>query len=324
MQINDFPVSKLENAPIKGEFVLGEIGKDNKVVNKQLHRPQLALSGYVELFNFRSIQVFGNTEIYYLRSLKKEEKLKAFSTICDFGLPCLIITNKQKLPDILLEIARKKNVAVIYTKYETTKASALLSEFLDDQFVERATVHGSFVDVYGVGMLFVGKSGIGKSEIALDLVERGHRLVADDIVLLSKKGETTLIGTGTSLVQHFMEIRGLGIIDVRQMFGIRSIRFQKRLEIVVELEEWMKTGEYTRTGLDKNPVDIMDVEIDHIKLPIIAGKNITVIAEVIALNYLLKTYGYDAAEVLQSKLEEKIMQKSTNDRIIDYFQGDIE
>lgn len=324
MQIDDFPVLKLKNSPIKGKFMLDEIGLENKVVNKQLHRPQLALAGYVELFNYRSIQVFGNTEIYYFRSINEKQREKAFTRICEFGIPCIIVTNKHKLPDKLLKIAKKKDVAVIYTDYETTKATALLSEFLDDQFVERASVHGSFVDVYGVGMLFIGKSGIGKSEIALDLVERGHRLVADDVVLLSKKGETTLMGTGTSLVQHFMEIRGLGIIDVRQMFGIRSIRFQKRLEIVVELEEWNENVEYTRTGLDKVPEEVMGVEIDYIKLPIIAGKNITVIAEVIALNYLLKTYGYDASEVLQSKLEEKLQQKASNERIIDYFQGDRE
>lgn len=324
MQIENFPVSKLKNAPIKGKFMLDDVGLENKIVNKQLHRPQLALAGYVELFNYRSIQVFGNTEIYYLRSISEEKRIEAFTNVCNFGLPCIVITNKHRLLDPLLEIARSKGIAVIYTDYETTKATALLSEFLDDQFVERASVHGSFVDVYGVGMLFIGKSGIGKSEIALDLVERGHRLVADDVVLLSKKGETTIMGTGTSLVQHFMEIRGLGIIDVRQMFGIRSIRFQKRLEIVVQLEEWDKNTEYTRTGLDKVPGEIMGVEIDNVKLPIIAGKNITVIAEVIALNYLLKTYGYDASQVLQSKLEERLKQKSSNDRIIDYFQGDSE
>jgi HPr kinase/phosphorylase len=324
MQIDNFPVSKLKNAPIKGNFVLGDSGIENKVVNKQLHRPQLALTGYVELFNHVSIQIFGNTEINYLRTLSIDEQKESFSKICDFDVPCIVVTNKHSLPDELLEIASEKEVSVIYTKYETTKASAYLSEFLDDQFVERASVHGSFVDVYGVGMLFIGRSGIGKSEIALDLVERGHRLVADDVVLLSKKGETTLMGTGTSLVQHFMEIRGLGIIDVRQMFGIRSIRFQKRLEIVVQLEEWNEDGEYTRTGLDNEHGELMGVEINTIKLPIIAGKNITVIAEVIALNYLLKTYGYDAAEVLQSKLEEKLKMKGSNDRIIDYFQGDYE
>src|SRR5690606_10128456 len=141
--------------------------------------------------------------------------------------------------------------------------------------------------VYGVGVLFIGKSGIGKSEVALDLVERGHRLVADDIIILTKKGEGILMGSGTNLVKHFLEIRGLGIIDVKQMFGVRAIRFQKRLEIIVELEVWNDQSDYTRTGLDAATINISDVEIPYVKLPIVPGKNITVISEVISLNYLL-------------------------------------
>ncbi len=205
----------------------------------------------------------------------------------------------------------------------------MLSEFLDDHFSQQAVVHGSFVDVYGVGILFTGRSGIGKSEIALDLVERGHRLVADDVVMITQK-RTALMGTGTSLIQHFMEIRGLGMIDVRQMFGIRSIRFQKRLEIVVELEEWTSSEEYTRTGLDEEPMSVMGVEISTVKLPIFPGKNITVIAEVIAINYLLRTYGYDTAKVFSDRLNNAISNKTFSDRnmreqrIVNYFQGDVE
>lgn len=326
MKKESINVSLLLMSPIKPVSLLNETGLDNKLVSKHIHRPQLALTGYVELFNFKSVQLFGNTEIYYLKSLSKEERLAAFEKICKFRLPCIILTNNHILEKDLLNICKKYNIAVFQTKYESTKASALLSDFLDDQFIEKSMVHGSFVDVYGVGLLFVGRSGIGKSEIALDLIERGHRLVADDIVMINKKGETTLMGTGTSLVQHFMEIRGLGIIDVRQMFGIRSIRFQKRLEIVVELEEWKENSEYTRTGLEQIPSEIMGIEINTVKLPIIPGKNVTVIAEVIALNYLLKTYGYDAAEVFANKLSEKIKMKSKDyeERMVNYFQGDIE
>lgn len=319
-------VSLINSSPIKPISLLGEIGFDNHLSSKHLHRPQLALTGYVELFNFKSVQLFGNTEIYYLKSLPLNKRIEAFEKICKFRLPCIVLTNNHKFDDELLNICKKYKIPVFQTKYESTKASAILSDFLDDQFIEQSMVHGSFVDVYGVGLLFVGRSGIGKSEIALDLIERGHRLVADDIVMINKKGESTLMGTGTSLVQHFMEIRGLGIIDVRQMFGIRSIRFQKRLEIIVELEEWNDQTEYTRTGLEQIPTEIMGIEINTVKLPIIPGKNVTVIAEVIALNYLLKTYGYDAAEVFTQKLSEKIKNKNKNneDRIINYFQGDIE
>ncbi len=319
-------VSLLMKSPIKPVSLLGETGFDNRLISKHIHRPQLALTGYVELFNFKSVQLFGNTEIYYLKSLSLEDRVKAFENISKFRIPCIIVTNNHTLSPEILECCKKYNIAVLQTKYESTKASAILSDFLDDQFIEQSMVHASFVDVYGVGLLFVGRSGIGKSEIALDLIERGHRLVADDIVMINKKGESTLMGTGTSFVQHFMEIRGLGIIDIRQMFGVRSIRFQKRVEIIVELEEWNEDTEYSRTGLEQHPTDIMGIEINTVKLPIIPGKNVTVIAEVVALNYLLKTYGYDTAEVFSNKLTEKIKSKNKDyeNRIINYFQGDIE
>jgi HPr kinase/phosphorylase len=187
------------------------------------------------------------------------------------------------------------------------------------------TIHGSLVDVYGVGILFVGKSGIGKSEVALDLIERGHRLVGDDVIILTKKGEGILIGAGTKLGKHFMEIRGLGIIDIQSMFGIRAIRFQKRLEIVVELENWDDKAEYTRTGLDEKTIPIMDVEIPYIKLPIIPGKNITVISEVISLNYLLKHYGHNAAKIFNERLNERLRNKSNHEsRGVEYFEHDFE
>lgn len=201
-----------------------------------------------------------------------------------------------------------------------------MGDFLDDQFALQTVVHGSFVDVYGIGVLLIGRSGIGKSEIALDLVERGHRLVADDVVMITRKGENILMGAGTDIVKHFMEIRGLGLIDVRSMFGIRAIRFQKRIEVVVELMDWNKDEEYTRTGLDSEVKKILDVEILHVKLPIFPGKNVTVICEVIALNYLLKHYGYDAAKEFAKKLESVINGKSKKigERVINYFEHDFE
>jgi len=329
MQKDTIPVALLKNTPAKLENLNPGVGFDNKIVNKHLHRPQLALAGYVELFNFKCVQFFGNTEIFYLESLTIEKRIESISKLLQFQIPCVVITNNHRIDQEILELFTKSNIAVFRTNFPSTKAISLLSEFLDDQFVEQATVHGSFVDVYGVGILLIGKSGIGKSEITLDLIERGHRLVADDIVMISKKQDTTLMGTGTNLVQHFMEIRGLGIIDVRQMFGIRSIRFQKRLELIVELEDWSNSAEYTRTGLEDSSTEIMNVEIQKVKLPIFPGKNVTVITEVIALNYLLKTYGYNAAEKFSEKLTEQIKRKNNpnaheDDRIVNYMQGDTE
>ena len=202
-----------------------------------------------------------------------------------------------------------------------------MSDFLDDQFAPHTAIHGAFVDVYGVGVLLIGRSGIGKSEIALDLIERGHRLVADDVVMVTQKGEGILMGAGTDMVKHFMEIRGLGLIDIRAMFGIRAIRFQKRVEIAVQLEEWSDRIEYERTGLDTQEVAILDVMVPHVRLPIYPGKNVTVITEVIALNYLLKHYGYDAANEFSRMLKERLEEKARNGperRAIDYFEHDFE
>jgi len=323
-------VEILMKSPVQLTPLTGNIGLENIISDKNLHRPQLALAGFVELFTYHRVQIFGNTELYYLQSLQLEDRISAFENISRFSIPCIIITNNHQIDDSLIDIAVKQNIAVFATPFETTKTIALLSDFLDDQFADQAVVHGSFVDVYGVGVLLVGRSGIGKSEIALDLIERGHRLVADDIIMFTKKRENILMGTGTSLVKHFMEIRGLGIINVQKMFGIRAIRYQKRLEIIVELEEWDKDKDYTRTGLDEVPSNLLNVPVSTVKLPIFAGKNVTVITEVIALNYLLKTYGYNAAGVFADKLQEEIYSKQSqgksvhDHRLISYFQSDDE
>ncbi|MDZ4745752.1 MAG: HPr(Ser) kinase/phosphatase [bacterium] len=321
-------VRELLDCPVKLTVLTGDVGLDNTIEDKSLHRPQLALAGYTEFFTYSRVQLFGNTEFFYLRSLPEAERISAFQIICGFNVPCIVCANNHALDDTLIALAREHNVAVLVSPFDTTKATYLLGEFLDDQFAQQVSVHGSFVDVYGVGILFTGASGIGKSEIALDLVERGHRLVADDIVMLSKKRESILMGTGTSLVRHFMEIRGLGVIDVRQMFGIRSIRFQKRLEIMVELEVYEPTREYNRTGLEESISEVLDVEIQTVKLPIFPGKNITVISETIALNYLLRTYGYNASKVFSDRLQEEIARRRANkaadQRHVSYFQSDDE
>ena len=298
---------------------------DKKIIDQNVHRPGLALAGFVDLFSYTRVQVFGNTEMRYLEQLNDEKKLESLSRIFEFEIPCIILTDNNKPFPLLLEKANKHKVPLFKTNNSTTKLVYLLSDFLDDQFAPRITMHGSFVDVYGVGVLFGGKSGIGKSEVALDLIERGHRLVADDVIILTKKGEGILMGSGSELGQKFMEIRGLGIIDIQSMFGVRAIRFQKRLEIVVELESWDANTEYTRTGLDDNSITIMDVDIPYIKLPIIPGKNITVISEVISLNYLLKHYGHDAAKIFQDRLNQRIKSKTNlNSRGVDYFEHDFE
>ncbi len=305
------------------------VGREKLITDKSLHRPQLALTGYTKLFTYHRVQVLGNTEYFYMESLDPALRLEMFRSLLSFDVPCLVVTTGNVLEPELVNIATERGIAVFSTPHETTKAIYLLSDFLDDHFAAYSPVHGAFVDVYGVGVLFIGRSGIGKSEVALDLIERGHRLVADDVVLVTRKGEGVLMGAGTALAPHFMEVRGLGLLDVRQMFGIRAIRFQKRVEVIVELEEWDPQAEYTRTGLEDTIVTLLGIEVQHVRLPIFPGKNITVISEVIALNYLLKHYGYNAAKVFADKLTEAIEKGNgggdiMSSRATPYFEHDFE
>jgi HPr kinase/phosphorylase len=309
------------------------VNKDLFIKEKDTHRPGLALAGYVDLFSYSRIQIFGNTEMKYLKQLSAKARGDALKKYFSFNVPCIIITNNNKPPAELIKYAAKNNVPVFKTAYPTTRFISLISDFLDDQFSTQVIIHGSFVDVYGIGLLFCGESGIGKSEVALDLIERGHRLVADDVVFILKKAENILIGSSSNLSQHLMEIRGMGIIDIRRIFGIRSIRYQKRVEVVVELEKWSRNKNYERTGINTEHTQIMGVETEIIHLPIFPGKNITVIAEVIALNYLCKHYGYDAAKEFQQRLNKLIKKKTEDanlgrnldfDRSIKWFEHDFE
>src|SRR5690554_3138612 len=241
------------------------------VTESNLHRPGLALAGYVDLFTYQRVQILGNTENQYLEHLSKEARIEAFKNLIQFPIPCIVLTEGNELDPDLVELATEAGVPVYRTNVPSTQFMALLRDFLNDQFSLQQTVHGSLVDVYGIGLLLIGKAGIGKSEVALDLVERGHRLVADDVVIVTKKEEQLLIGSGTDLVQHFMEIRGLGLVDVRAMFGIRAIRFQKRVEVVVNMHVWDSDEEYTRLGMVDESFDILGVKLPLVKLPITPG-----------------------------------------------------
>ncbi|HET6568365.1 MAG TPA: HPr(Ser) kinase/phosphatase [Rhodothermales bacterium] len=296
------------------------------VTESNLHRPGLVLAGYVELFTYERVQVLGNTENQFLQHLPPPARSKAFQNLLQFHIPCIILTENNMLDESLIGMATEAGVPVYSTSCPSTKFMSVLRDFLNDQFAPQMTVHGSLIDVYGAGLLLIGKSGIGKSEVALDLVERGHRLVADDVVIVTKKEEQILMGSGTDLVQHFMEIRGLGLVDVRAMFGIRAIRFQKRVEVVVNMQIWDAEEEYTRIGMIDDIYEIMGVELPMVKLPITPGKNVTVICEVIAMNHLLRHYGYDPAEVFAERLAERIRKKGSPAplRGIEYFEHDYE
>lgn len=299
---------------------------DRIIKSKHVHRPGLALAGYTELFAHRRIQVLGNTECRYLSWLSDEDRLAAFKRLLSFDVPCFVLTAGNELQPELREVAHQHAVPILCTGEPTVPFMSVLRDFLEDHFAFQVSLHGSLVDVYGIGLLITGRAGIGKSEVALDLVERGHRLVADDIVIASKKTETVLMGSGTELGQHFMEIRGLGIVDIRSMFGIRAIRYQKRIEVVVEMHPWDEEEEYVRLGMSDATEAILDVELPLVKLPIVPGKNVTVICEVIAMNYLLKHYGYDSAEVFKERLSDRLKGRkgSFPKRGIEWFEHDTE
>lgn len=296
------------------------------VSESNLHRPGLALAGYIDLFTFKRVQILGNTENQFLDYLEPERRRTAFQNLIQFPIPCIVLTENNVLDDTLVSMATETGVPVYRTDVPSTEFMALLRDFLNDQFSPQQTVHGSLVDVYGIGLMLIGKAGIGKSEVALDLVERGHRLVADDVVIVTKKEEKLLMGAGTDLVQHFMEIRGLGLVDVRAMFGVRAIRYQKRVEVVVNMTLWDPNEEYTRIGMVEDTYPILGVDLPMVRLPITPGKNVTVICEVIAMNYLLRHYGYDPAEVFARRLAERIRRKggSVPSRGIEYFEHDYE
>lgn len=313
---------------LKLTYLAGEsFAKEKLVTEADLHRPGLALTGYVDLFTYQRIQILGNTECNYLSNLSENERISSFKKLVSFDIPVIFLTDNNTFDEKLLKIAEESEIPVCSTNIRTTKFMFMLRDFLEDYFAVQTVLHGTMVDVYGIGILISGKSGLGKSEVALDLVERGHRLVSDDVVMLTKKSNT-LLASATETNKHFMEIRGLGIIDVMSMFGIRSIRYQKRLEVVLELSLWDDTKDLNRTGLNNDTTEILGTNIPLIHLPITPGKNITVIAEVIAMNYLLKHYGYDAAEAFQEKIKKHIADKKSGSdmprRAVEYFEGDFE
>jgi HPr kinase/phosphorylase len=303
------------------QLVTSREGLRRRITQKNLHRPGLALAGFLELFTFDRVQILGNTEMSYLRKLSADERRTKFQSVFAFDIPCLIVTDSNEVFPEMIEEANARGLTIFSSQQSTTVLVHLLSDYLDDRFAPKVTLHASLVDVYGTGLLFTGRSGIGKSEIALDLVERGHRLVADDIVILTKKAEGVLVGSGPEMLKHFMEIRGVGIIDVRRMFGVRAIRLQKRVEMEVELVEWSNQEDYERIGLDEEQRDFLGVKIPLVKLPIFPGKNITVIAEVIALNLHLKVYGYHPAQMFNSRLMDIILNKK---QVSDYLEKDFE
>jgi HPr kinase/phosphorylase len=301
-----------EKGLIYGLKLLTEEGGLSKVIpTKEIHRPGLALTGFTERFSHYRIQILGETEITYLRGLSSSKQQQSVKNFLSFDIPCIVVTKGLDPPPVLINQANKHGVPIISTSQNTTRFSHFLGAYLDNRFAPQTTLHGTLADVYGVGLLFQGRSGIGKSECVLDLVERGHRLVADDLVNVVRKGNEVLIGSGHESLRHHMEIRGLGIIDITSIFGIRAVRLQKRIEVVVHLVEWSDEANYDRTGLDDTVTTILDVQLPVVTIPLVPGKNITVLSEVAAMNHLIRLYGHHPARQFNDRLVELTRRKES-------------
>jgi len=307
--------------PLQLEALTGDVGLDRLIPTPEASSPGLALAGYTTRFAAHRLQILGETEISYLNSLSTAERRQSLETLFQFDLPCVVIAKGLEAPAELIELGRAKGIPVIRTKLKTTELYRGLRPFLDDAFAPTTTVHGSLADVFGVGLLFLGRSGIGKSECVLDLVERGHRLVADDVVHITRHGNDVLIGRGHELARHYMEIRGVGLIDIRALFGIRAVRQQKRLEVVVQLEDWDATREYDRTGIDGQTTQLLDMTLPLVTVPLNPGKNLTVVCEVVAMNHLLRYSGVDSARIFNERLLQRMAERR---ELQEYLEEDYE
>ncbi|HMN08667.1 MAG TPA: HPr(Ser) kinase/phosphatase [Gemmatimonadaceae bacterium] len=292
----------------------GSFGHERDVPSPDLSSPGLAIAGFVARFMHGRPQVFGETEMTYLNSLAEDDRRRQLELFFSFPIPCVFVTKGLELAVPMLDIAVATGVPVFRSSLKTNEFYRRAKPLVEDMFAPTATLHGSLADVYGVGVLFTGASGIGKSECVLDLVERGHRLVADDVVVARRRGNDILIGSGHHLQRHFMEIRGVGLIDVPTIFGIRSVRQQKRIEVVVQLMEWTEDAVVERTGLEGELTSILGVELPMITVYLNPGKNITVIAEVIAMNHLLRYAGVHPAETFNQRLMGHMQQKAADVR----------
>lgn len=303
------------------ECLTGVLGLDRFLPDSEVASPGLALAGFTSRFIAQRIHVFGETEITYLGSLDAAGRQAALEEFFAFDLPVIFVTKGLDVPAELMTLAERRQVPVVRTQFKTAEFYRRIKPVLEEAFAPRTTLHGSLADVYGVGLLFVGRSGIGKSECVLDLVERGHRLVADDVVQVSRRGNGVLIGKGHELAQHHMEIRGIGLVDISALFGVRAIRQQKRIEVVVQLEDWEHAQEAERTGLAQQEVEILDVKVPKVIVPLNPGKNLTVISEVVAMMHLLRYSGVDVA----AAFNERLIRRMKDQRgIREYLQEDYE
>jgi len=293
---------------------------NKKLSSPHVNRPGLALAGYLEVFSAERVQVFGETEVRYLQSLNEEELLSRIRNMFKTEIPCIIVSKGLTLPPVVEYIANDLNIALLSSRISTINLIEHISRYLHEIFALEKTIHATLVDVFGLGILLTGKSGIGKSECALDLVHRSHSLVGDDLITL-RYLDDQLFGRPGREFGHFMEIRGVGFVNAERMFGIERTRKQKTIDLQIELMPWQENMDYERIGLVNNYAEHLGVKIPIIFLPVSPGKNVSVIVEVAAMNMILKGVGYDAAEDFNRKINDEIRRKTRQKNIDETDSG---
>jgi HPr kinase/phosphorylase len=292
------------------ELLAGAQGLDRLITSPHIQKTGLALAGFHEYLRPGRVLIFGESEIRYLESLEPAARVTALRLALTLDFPCILITGGFTPPAELLTEAERARVPLVKTGVVTPTAIAKLSSMLEDWLAERTMIHAVLMDVLGLGVLIAGESGIGKSECALDLIVRGHRLVADDTVEVRRRQETILIGACPELTRHHMELRGLGVINIKELFGIASTRSSKRVELVVQLERWVPTREYERLGLDDAFYEILGLRVPLLKMPVAPGRNIAILVEVAARNQLLRQRGHHAARELADRLDASLREQA--------------
>ncbi|MBA4543007.1 MULTISPECIES: HPr(Ser) kinase/phosphatase [unclassified Thermoactinomyces] len=288
------------------EVICGWDQLNREVEVSDLYRPGLELAGFFTFHPTERLQLLGKTELSFIDRLSGEERKKRFDRLCDPRIPCFIVTRNFEVPTELIKAAETRKIPILRTPVATTRFASKLTNYLEKHLAPMTTLHGVLVDVYGIGVLITGSSGIGKSETALELVKRGHRLVADDAVEIQQTEEGELIGHAPKLIRYLLEIRGLGIINVMTLFGAGAVRDKKKISLAIHLEAWQEKQQYDRLGLDEEKIRIIDTELPQLIIPVRPGRNLAVIIEVAAMNFRLKRMGYHAAQQFVQQLGEAI------------------
>ena len=296
------PLSQIAEALNLTEVYVAENYKETNISTVEINRPGLELTGYLEFFDNKRIQVLGNTEFSYLGRYGPEAQKMVIDSIFSFGPPAVIICRDIEPSNAILESAKLHKVSIFSTPQSTSDLTASLVQYLNKELAPRITRHGVLVEVYGEGCLLTGDSGVGKRETAIELIKRGHRLVADDAVEIRRTAQTTLYGQSPENIRHFIELRGIGIINARKLFGMGAIKLQEKIDMVINLEQWDSAKVYDRMGLDNEYMKILGVEVPTLTIPVKPGRNLAVIIEVAAMNNRQKKMGYNAARELLKNL----------------------